>query len=279
MNRMKRKFAIIYLLLFLLVLNNASGGNNSDSLIVIKPHWKKGEIKKYELVQKIQVSVNSSPMQVTSNSSQTISEISLTVRDITANYIELEWRYDTIKVFDSLIQNSGEPKKSPQPLLLKGKTIKYRTDLDGKIIEIINFPELSAQLKPSIDSVTPPFMKSFMPNYVASFILKDLLIFHKLYGHQLKIGDTTIIKNKDSFSPNINLPSVSYKVILQGTELATGVCLIKGEPLGIDETKIFSNFTYEFSTNSFWVGRYKSMMNTAIPDSFITNEYESILLP
>jgi len=279
MNNMKTKFLIICIFSFLFTLNNALGGNNTDSLVVIKPHWKKGEIKKYELVQKIQVSVNSSPMQVSTNSSQTISEISLSVRDIGANYIELEWRYDTIKVFDSLIQNSGEPKKSPQPLLLKGKTIKYRTDLEGKIIEIINFPELSTQLKPSIDSVTQPFMKSFMPNYVASFILKDLLIFHQLYGHQLKIGDTTIIKNKYSFSPNIDLPSVSYKVTLKGTKSATGIGLIKGEPLGIDETKVFSNFTYEFSTNSFWIRRYKSVMNTTVYDSFITNEYELILLP
>ena len=261
----------VYLLLLLCALNNAMGGNNNDSSIIIKPNWRKGEIKKYEIVQKTKVSFYSL---------QTISEISLMVRDVAANYIELEWRYDTIKELDSLNQNSGEPKKSSQLLLLNGKAIKYRTDLEGKITEIINFPELSSQLKPSIDSITPAFMKSFSPNYFASYVLKDLLIFHRIYGQELKISDTIIFRKEYSISPNITLPSVSFKVTLKDSELKTGSGLtIVGKSLGIDDTKATSNFTYEFLPNSFWVKRYNLMISTSLPNGLVTNEYDMILLP
>ena len=49
-------------------------------------------------------------------------------------------------------------------------------------------------------------MHSMMPNYFKSFLLKDLLNFHKLYGQQLKIGDTAILNLRDSISPDIDFP-------------------------------------------------------------------------
>jgi hypothetical protein len=251
-------------------LNNSSGGNNTDSIIFIKPHWKKGETKKYEIIQKTKVSFYNI---------QIISEISLTVKDSRKNYFGLEWRYDTIKEQDSLFQDSGQPKKLSPVLLLKGKTIKYHTDKKGKIIEISNFSELSQQLKTSIDSLVPSFMHSLMPNYFKSFLLKDLLTFHKLYGQQLKIGDTTILNLKDSINPNIDFASESKKINLSYRDLKTGTIRIEGKSLGIDETKSASDFIYEFSPFTFWMKKYKSSTNTSVHGTFITYEYEIILLP
>ena len=90
---MRTNFTIICLITFLLNLSAASGHHTRpDSTVIIKPHWKKGEIRKYEIVQ--ETKVMSSKILI-------ISEVTLSVRNIRKDHIELEWRYDTIKEIDS----------------------------------------------------------------------------------------------------------------------------------------------------------------------------------
>ena len=261
---------ITCILYYLLVLSNATTGNTGDSAISIKPHWQKGEIKKYEITQKVKISFNSTTI---------VSDISLTVKDINSDFITLEWRYDTVKIFDSLMENPGNRNKPILQLILDHKTIRYRSDPEGNIKEILNFPELSKQLKASVDSLTPAFMQSMVPNIFANFLLKDLLFFHQLYGKKLRTGDTTILSRKYSISPDIDLPSVSNKVTLTATGIIKGFWKPEGLPLSMDPKKVISNFTYEFLPGTFWLRRYESILVTPVPDGYVTNEYEIILLP
>lgn len=118
-----------------------------------------------------------------------------------------------------------------------------------------------------------------MPNYFKSFLLKDLLNFHKLYGQQLKIGDTAILNLRDSISPDIDFPVESRKIDLCYKDMKTGILRIGGKLSNLDETKQTSDFIYEFVPLSNWLREYKSVTNIAVSGSIITNEYKIELLP
>lgn len=103
---MRTNFTIICLITFLLNLSAASGHHTRpDSTVIIKPHWKKGEIRKYEIVQ--ETKVMSSKILI-------ISEVTLSVRNIRKDHIELEWRYDTIKEIDFCPRILNGQRKMPR---------------------------------------------------------------------------------------------------------------------------------------------------------------------
>lgn len=241
----------------------------TDSTIMIIPHWQKGEIKNYEILQKTKVSFYSMTF---------IYKITQTVDDVNDSCMDLEWRYDTVKQIDSMPMEPGQTHKASLQGLLNGKTIRYRTDLHGRVTEVLNFKELSGQLKPAVDSLQPSFMHSMMPQFFGRFLLKDILIFHQMYGRQMKSGDTTKLSLKYSIKPDIQLTSGSISTNFKNKNLKPGVFVaddlisIEGRFAGPGSESASNSFTYNFLIPENLLLSYSSVMQMVGPEGLITIE-------
>jgi hypothetical protein len=232
-------------------------------------------VKKYEILNKTKFSFFSTTV---------VAEVTQTVTSVQDSSIELAWHYDTVRLIDSMPKEPGEMRKPSMQLLLNGKTIKYRTDQYGRITDILNMNELSNRLKPAVDSTSSSFTRSMMPQYFANFLLKDLLVFHRMYGQRLKSNDTTRLTLNYSIKPDISFPAVKISANIKSKKGHLGDVLgdfisIEGRFIGYSSMGITNSFTYEYQMPSNWLTSYTNITEMVVHDALTTNEYIIKLIP
>lgn len=252
-----------------------SFGLNPDSVLTIVPHWGKGDIKKYNIIYKTKTPY----FQTT-----VISAISQKITDIVGKNITLELQYDTIK---QLVTSTEGFKQSQGPLLqqlLSGKIIKYRTDLCGRITEVLNLNELTQQIKPRYDSLVPSFRGSRDPQKFANFLLKDVLAIHQIYGRALNPSDSTVLNLKYSIAPDIQIEQgsiiVKYKQNVTPESIIMNDRLVMdGQYLNLVSPIVSYSVHFEFRISSGDLLGCTVLIESKIHDNSIIEEYEIILLP
>ena len=164
---------------------------------------------------------------------------------------------------------------------MSGKTIRYRTDLNGKLTEILNFPELKKELKPKFDSLLPPFFASISPHYFEMMLLNNLIAIHQLYGVNLKSNDTTQMELTPTLKPDIALESRPFPLYWKSKTPSDPV---KDNPVFSLEGSssiigIIITYTYTFKSPSNLLESFYIRTESKLTGMVLPNEQSIKLIP
>lgn len=272
--RLQQYILLIFILATLLVNKIALG--QDESSIEITSAFKKGEVKKYQIVNTSKSFVREGYYEVFNSS---LKDVIVKVIDTRPDQTLIEWTFDRVVFVDSTDQN--DPFLYLMNTLNKKMTVRYIVNSQGIIQSISNLEEIKTKTLQQIDGIIQQMSQnnsidaSLVETYkfqlemtlssqelFDALVLEDVYRFHELYGQSFQKDRKNHIQEKGT-------PADGYDVKLASCN--NNSCQLNGDLVSAFSDKKGKKI-YQFELPGFWLQTYSSKWYATLPMN-VSNSY------
>ena len=251
---------LIFILATLLVNKIALG--QDESSIEITSAFKKGEVKKYQIVNTSKSFVQEGYYEVFTSS---LKDVIVKVISTKPGQTHIEWTYDRVVFVDSTDQN--DPFLYLMNTLNKKMTVRYIVNSQGIIQSISNLEEIKTKTLQQIDGIIQQMSQN---NSIDASLVETYKFQLEMTLSSQELFDALVLqKDRKNHIQEKGTPADGYDVKLASCN--NNSCQLNGDLVSAFSDKKGKKI-YQFELPGFWLQTYSSKWYATLPMN-VSNSY------